>query len=174
MFCSYEAVGRQLQSHGNSTGVRNCFWAGTLGAAGFTLFFSLLRFLDLTRLNVERGIGSRLFASSAAGTLLGLFCFLLSGGVLGLIFRLVLRACRWNGVIPGAVLGVAFWFFLSILIGTFSNLDILTPRGEDPIGPFGVFEGQLTFYCLLFVHIAYGALIGWSLAQATPKLSRDL
>jgi hypothetical protein len=135
---------------------------------GFILSFALLRYFALTRVNVESGIGGRLFASNAWGTFLGLVCFSLSGGVLGLLFRSILRAWRWNGIIAGAALGIAFWFLSSMLIGTFPTLDFFTPSGTAPIGPMGVFGGQLTFYSLLFAQAAYGGLIGWCLPQVSP------
>jgi hypothetical protein len=137
-----------------------CFVTGSLAAVCIMLVFFFLRLAGLTPVNLEAGIGTRLFAARALGTVLGFVCVVLLGGILGLVLRLTLRACNRGGILPGISLGIGFRFVSSMFVATFPSFDVLTPTWAMPVGPMGAFGGKLTFYSILLANAGFGAVIG--------------
>ena len=141
---------------------------GALSSLLMTIFFLVFRILNLTEINWEMGLGTILTQTVGIGTWFsGLSFHLLNGELLALLFAWVLRKMEWGGFKDGLLLGLAYWFFISIMMGEFPALNLLVPPGASSPGPFGAFYGHFTFYALLAAHLFFGGVVGWAVGR--PK-----
>lgn len=144
-------------------------FAGVAGGAAMTAAGALFRLVGLAPMNLERIWGSNFTGASGPGTwLLGLAIHLAVAGGVGLLYAAVMLTLRHPGWRAG--LGLSFLhfaiagLFLTVVVDV--NSAVASGRVGDP-GGFGSAMGFGGFFFLLWVHMAYGATMGF--AYAPPR-----
>lgn len=147
------------------------FLAGVLGAVLITVILSAVIY----------GGGFRITDFAMMwGTIIGLpmgvaawwvgFCIhLLVGGLFGLCYAGLFKAFSGAGAFRGSLFGIGHAIVTGVVIGFVPLIDTAMESGRMlNSGPYFSREGVGGILLFFFIHIVYGATVGWIYARQVP------
>lgn len=145
---------------------QTAFAAGVVGGVLMSVVMLLIRASGASNLNLEMSLGNLITGKLSLATwLLGFGMHLLIAGLFGLVYGAVFRAVERSSTRLGILIAVANWSVVGLVLGAVKR----TTAGFIEPGYYGINYGTVGFFEIFFVHLLFGATVGFLFAHARRR-----